>query len=232
MDLAAPARALGVAGELRHQGPAPGAANGDWPGVQMTARQPAGACGSSPARRKLVLPAPDGPMTASSGRSAIRRHSAATSASRPKKCSASSSVNAASPGYGRGSSGRLATSRGADSATACRAKPDIPCRARTGPPAASPGTGRRSPRAPAGPASRSLQSQAGPRAGSPTSCPRSCPCGTAIAPTASRTARTRTRRCPSGDPPAAHAPAPATCTPPSPSSAPVSVDGSGVSVVA
>ena len=47
---------------------------------------------------KLVLPTPDGPISASSDRVGIFRHSAAISSSRPKKRLESASENAESPG--------------------------------------------------------------------------------------------------------------------------------------
>ena len=68
------------------------------PGVKTTTRQPGGARAATPARSSELLPTPDGPITASSRRAVIFRHSAAVSASRPKKRSASASVKAARPG--------------------------------------------------------------------------------------------------------------------------------------
>ncbi len=71
---------------------------GDSPGWQTTARQPAGARATTPARSSELLPAPEGPTTASSRRLVILRQSAAISAPRPKKSAASASVKGASPG--------------------------------------------------------------------------------------------------------------------------------------
>ena len=68
------------------------------PGVRTTTRQPGGARAATPARSSELLPTPEGPITASSRRALIFRHSAAASASRPKKRSASASVKAARPG--------------------------------------------------------------------------------------------------------------------------------------
>ena len=60
--------------------------------------QPLAALGIRPALRNEVLPAPDGPtMPSMCGRSSLR-HICSTSASRPKKYSASSSVKEARPG--------------------------------------------------------------------------------------------------------------------------------------
>ena len=78
----------------------PRARRGAAPGVQTSAPQPAGREAMTPARTNDVLPAPEGPITASSRRSAAARQSASTSASRPKKTAASFSVKDESPGYG------------------------------------------------------------------------------------------------------------------------------------
>ena len=78
-------------------------ANGRRPGVAVTHRQPDGRAGTSPARTNDVLPTPEGPIRDSSLRRCSFSHSAATSASRPKKLSFCSSVNGRSPGYGPGS---------------------------------------------------------------------------------------------------------------------------------
>ena len=74
------------------------ASMGSSPGWQTTARHPGGARATTPARTNELLPAPEGPTTASSRRPAIFRHRAAISVSRPKKTSASSSVNGSRPG--------------------------------------------------------------------------------------------------------------------------------------
>ena len=47
------------------------------PGVKTTTRQPGGARGATPARSSELLPTPEGPITASSRRALILRHSAA-----------------------------------------------------------------------------------------------------------------------------------------------------------
>ena len=70
------------------------------PGVASTAFQDGGKVGSRPARRNELLPAPDGPITPSSRGRFSFFQTASTSTSRPKKYSASCSVNAARPGYG------------------------------------------------------------------------------------------------------------------------------------
>ena len=89
------ARANGVRAQ---NGVPTSASDGASPGVSTNARQPAGAAGTTPARSSEVLPMPEGPITASRRRELILRHSAATSASRPKKNSESASVNGARPG--------------------------------------------------------------------------------------------------------------------------------------
>ena len=68
--------------------------------MHTSAAHPSGRDATTPARTRLVFPAPDGAITASSRRFRSRPHSAPTSASRPKKSPASSSVKLISPGYG------------------------------------------------------------------------------------------------------------------------------------
>ena len=91
--------------------------NGCVPGVASTAFQDGGKVGSRPARRNELLPAPDGPITPSSRGRFSFFQTASTSTSRPKKYSASCSVNAARPGYGCRSS-----TPGSRSVTSSRAR--------------------------------------------------------------------------------------------------------------
>ena len=68
------------------------------PGVAITAFHESGSEVRRPARRNELLPAPDGPMSASRrGRSSFFKI-VSTSISRPKKNSALSAVNGARPG--------------------------------------------------------------------------------------------------------------------------------------
>ena len=62
---------------------------------------PPASAGSSPARTADDLPLPDGPITASNGEPTSRATSSATNRSRPKKYSAWSASNVASPGNGQ-----------------------------------------------------------------------------------------------------------------------------------
>ncbi len=88
---------LGVVAEVRRQRPRQGG-EGRLAGLADPDAQPSGAAGIRPARSSELLPTPDGPITASSRLVVSLRQSAATSASRPKKNSASASVKAARPG--------------------------------------------------------------------------------------------------------------------------------------
>ncbi len=76
----------------------PNASSGRFPGVVISARQSGGAASSTPALRNELLPAPEGPINASRCGRRSFFHISSTSSSRPKKYSASSSVNEASPG--------------------------------------------------------------------------------------------------------------------------------------